>query len=80
MFEIEKTADGGITLAALDGTVIPVPPEVLAKLQDADILMSEWKKYLQAFSLQNMAHAKALKAECPTDAEYRELRAKLRLL
>ena len=80
MFDIEKTADGDVTLTAMDGTVILVPQEVVLKLQDSDILMSEWKKYLQAFSLQNMVHAKALKTECPTDAEYRELRAKLRLL
>jgi hypothetical protein len=81
MFDVEKNeATGGATLTARDGTVVEVPADVLVKLQDSDAIFSEWKRFLQAFSLQNMDHARALKTECATDAEYRSLRSKLRLL
>lgn len=80
MFEVEKTADGGAVMTARDGTDVQVPADVLLKLQDSDVIFSEWKRFLQAFSLKDMAYAKALKAECTTDAEYRALRSKLRLL
>ena len=80
MFEVTKNPDGSIALTASDGTEVAVPADVLAKLQDSDVIMSEWKRYLQGFALQNMTHAKALKAECPGDAEYRRLRSMLRLL
>ncbi len=81
MFNVVKDESmGGAVLTAMDDTEIHVPADVLEKLQNAEAIFSEWKKYLQGFCLQNMDHARALKAECPGDAEYRALRSTLRLL
>ena len=80
MFSAKRDSAGGALLTAPDGASLTLPGDVLSKLQDPAAIFSDWKRRLQSFAVLNVEHAKLLKRECPTDAAYRELRSKLRML
>jgi hypothetical protein len=77
---MKKDAAGSAVLTAPDGATFVIPSQALSKLQDPAAIFSDWRRSLQALAVLNVENAKLLKRECPTDAEYRELRSKLRML
>ena len=64
-------------LVAEGGEKIPVRDDVWDRLKDVDEIFSEWKLLLQKWSI-HVDKAPLLKSECPSEAEYRELRTVIR--
>ena len=78
MFRIEKDAETGEhALVAEGGEKILIRDDVWERLRDAEFVFSEWKKFLQKWSI-HLEKAPLLKQECPTDQEYRMLRTTIR--
>jgi hypothetical protein len=64
-----------------DGSAkVPLTADVWKALNDPDVLMDNFQKILQSYTLEtNRDWAMVLKAECPTTEDYRALRSKMRL-
>ncbi len=78
MFRIEVDSETGKhALVAEDGEKIELRDDVWEHLRDPVALFSEWKQYLQKWSI-HVEKAPLLKRECPTDQEYRTLRTTMR--
>jgi len=79
MFRVEADVDGKErALVADDGERMPIREDVWERLRDPAIIFAEWKAFLQKWSI-HIEKAPLLKRECPTDAEYRELRTVIRM-
>jgi hypothetical protein len=80
MLEPAKNGDQ-IKLVTDDGSQeIPLDDTVWGLLSDEEILLDDFKKVIQSYTLQNNRDwAMMLKEHCPTTDDYRQLRAKIRM-
>lgn len=69
-----------IVLVSDDGSKsFPVTEKVWKILSNPEILMDDFKKVLQSYALEtNREWAMILKQECPSNADYRDLRVSIR--
>jgi hypothetical protein len=81
MLEPRKEGDQ-VKLATPDGSrEIPIEDKVWEVLKDEEILLDDFVRVIQSYTLQNNKEwALALKEECPETDDYRVLRSKIRLV
>ena len=74
-FDEEKATH---VLVAGDGGRLEIRDDVWERLRSPDMLFSEFRALLQKWSI-HVEKTSILKQECPTEAEYRQLRSLIRM-
>lgn len=77
MFRIEVDNETDEHVLVAEGGKITLRDDVWERLRDKEVIFSEWKQFLQKWSI-HLEKAPLLKQECPSDQAYRTLRTIIR--
>jgi len=79
MFKVDYDEEKPVhALVAPDGERIEMRDDVWERLRSPDMLFNDFKQLIRKWSI-HVDRAPLLSQECPTDAEYRQLRSLIRM-